>query len=121
MDDKQTWYSGFGNLPFDVPTKEDLKGGDPREKVEVVYSGWNFRMFDMHDAKDVKAYEDLRSRLIDMVRLSKGKIAKDCAQLLATKTGQKLYYILEWAEFDAHIVTAKDLIKENDEKVSDKS
>ena len=107
------WYSGFGNLPFSVPTKADLEEeGDPRKKVEVSYKGWSFRMFDMHNADEVKAYEKLRSELVDMLRLKRGQMVKDCAQLLATKSGQHLYYILEWAEYDVSIVTAEDLVKD---------
>lgn len=115
MADEKAWYSGFSNLPFDVPTKADLEEGDPRKKVEVKYKGWNFRMFDMHDAKDVAAYEKVRNDLVEMLRLNKGKIAKDAIQLIATKTGQKLYYILEWAEYDAKIVTVDDLVKDKEE------
>jgi len=112
-DEKKQWFSGFANLPFDVPTKADLETGeDPRTKLVVNYKGWNFRMFDMHDADQVKAYERLRTDLIDMIRLGRGQIAKDCVQLLATKSGQKLYYILEWAEFDADIVNAEELLKD---------
>jgi hypothetical protein len=116
MAEEKQWFSGFTNLPFDVPTKADLEDDDPRTKVVVNYKGWNFKMFDMHDADQVKAYEKLRSELVEMLRLNKGKIAKDCAQLLATKSGQKLYYILEWAEFDAKIVTAEELVKDKDEQ-----
>lgn len=115
MQDEMKWYSGFGNLPFEVPTKSDLEDGtDPRTKIEVAYKSWNFRMFDMHESEQVKQYEALRSQLVDMLRLKKGQMAKDCVQLLATKSGQKLYYILEWAEYDINVVTADDLAKDKE-------
>lgn len=103
------WFSGLSELPFNVPSKAAIKEeGDPREKVGVVYKGWNFKLFDMHNPDDVKGYEGLRDKLTQLLRFKQVSIAKDGAQLIQRADGQHLYYVLEWTEFEAAIYKDED-------------
>jgi hypothetical protein len=112
-------------MPIPAATLADLENeGDVRKTLKVRPKGWHFKMYDLTNPEQVKAYEKQRLKLFLGTEDKKLLIAREAVQiLLDEKGGQHLYQIVEWMDFDFKIqehetATQVGLEGKTDEKTS---
>lgn len=100
---QSTTDSLFPSLRGLTPSADELREGDAKLKAGrvVELSGYKTEIFDMHSAKDRKAYT---SRMLDLskrAQLARVRILQHDRQVLARKDGSTGWHVyLEWMECD---------------------
>ncbi len=98
--------SMFGSFrPAVGPSPEEMEAGRERVmfKKHVQPLGYHVKIFDMHIAKQVKAYEKLMLELMLGMQTNTHKILVNEFELLNTPKGQQWHRYVEWAEFEYQV------------------
>jgi len=98
--------SMFGSLvPTVAPSPEEMEAGHQRVlfNKHVEPRGYHVKIFCMHNARNVKAYEKLMGELMLGMQARTHKIFINEFELLNTPKGQQWHRYVEWAEFDLQV------------------
>ena len=87
------------------PTAEELEQARERVmfKKVVEAKGYHVKLFNMHDPKQIKAYEKLMGPLILGVQAQTHKIFVNELQVLTTLKGMQWHRYVEWMEFNLRV------------------
>lgn len=99
---QSTTDSLFPALRSMIPSATELKEGELKEEFgrTVKLSGYHTEIFDMHSAKDRKAYSKLMMDLTLRIQVGKVRILFNDRKTMTRKDGSTGWFVfLEWMEF----------------------
>lgn len=108
---------GVGQSMFDSfkptigPSPDEMEAARQRVmfKKNVRVTAYSTRIFNLHDAKQKKAYEKLMCVLMQGVQVMTHKIFVNQFELLTTPKGQQWHRYVEWAEFELDVQATKPI------------
>lgn len=99
---QDTVDSLFPSLRELTPSADELRDGAMRLKAGKVVrlAGYKTEIFDIHSAKDRKAYDKRMADLMQRIQVGRVRILQHDRQVLSRKDGSSGWFIyLEWAEY----------------------
>lgn len=107
--DQSQWYDmATHEMPVPAATIADIENeGDPRKSLKVQVKRWCFKLYNLHDPKDVAAYEKLRLKLYDKIARKRAQMVRESVTVLASGPQQRMYQLLEWVEYDFKVQIAE--------------
>lgn len=83
------------------PTVEEMEKARERALYQksIKCTSYNVKIYDMHDLKQAKAYQDKIIDILDLVNKGQCVVYANDRQLLTRNGSQSWYRYLEWAEY----------------------
>lgn len=103
------WYDvATHEMPVPAATIADIENeGDLRKSLKVQVKHWCFKLYNLHDPKDVAAYEKQRVKLYDKIAKHRAQMVRESINVLASGPQQRMYQLLEWIEYDFKVQVAE--------------
>ena len=98
----ESMFGNIGSLPRPGPTVDEMEFERKRvmARKHVSVEGHHVRVFNMHVAEDVKAYEKLMPVLIAGIQAMTHAVSARERALVTTAQGtQAWHYFIEWTEY----------------------
>lgn len=106
------------------PTVREMEEARERALYQksIKCTSYNVKIFDMHDPKDSKAYEDQILDILKLVEKGQCVVYANDKQLLTRNGSQSWYRYLEWAEYVLEVEktpTVGEVVTANKEDTAD--